>query len=703
MLQSFQGVVYKSVLPMMVVGIAVIVAVSIYLPYETRRKSLLISQPTTYNILLQQMKIGTQGLAFELDSQTMELSQHLRLMANETDQLRPIAQPLNRRILARFNNESNAVPLVDGDQIPTVGAFFQPGVTVPSQLAAHPYIAETENAIMAFRPILKSTPEVSQVYIGFLDDLIFWLERTYHRADNYVSATFMNFCTGKRQVGYLSHCDLWSILAFANPGTVVFVPPVVDDDTGQLVLSLSLTLQNIPGAAMGMDRDMTQMDLAVKGDPSSLTFNGYRILVHKNGNVITHPLFTNRTQTKRIELLEPNTSLNWTQLLINPPADAIFTRADGVEWVITANQVSTPGWVVCTLAPLSDLTAKGDKLSAQHTKLTNIGLSVMIPMSVLMIVYLIVHSAKASAPVAERLKSFHGGLSNVMSANRKQFIEHDMTRPTRRPDRPVAPATDLQGIEEAVDQVLAAVRINMADKVPRTLSSQVNFLRLIDEAIEIARPSKKTQRFLGVCLLKKSLLISDLAKHWPECGKTLEDAEAPLVESCRIAQQLEQRPDALECDKLAASSRPGNLALLLSDLKRYDSAYDEFAKCIKKHRELENASGYVPAYINTARAILLERKVEPPPNYASALVSGGLLHTDSPPAFGDTAPDLANVLGGSGIVITPVYASAPIVTAIELIPLKHKSSGMIQIAPAPIAASANQHLPDAPPAFFAME
>jgi hypothetical protein len=171
---SLEGSLHRAVLVPLVLAIVVFVVIAIVLPDNARSSSLSQSKATLLSANLAETQTRLSGLAQEINAQLVDVMEMAVMAANYTDRQLPVQKYFSQLYWARTNTENNAVPPVDGAGLSMFGAHFQYNMTSYSQLYHLPYANQSALAVTIFRPILRSRPAITQLYIGFADDLIFW-------------------------------------------------------------------------------------------------------------------------------------------------------------------------------------------------------------------------------------------------------------------------------------------------------------------------------------------------------------------------------------------------------------------------------------------------------------------------------------------------------------------------------------------------
>jgi len=163
----------------------------------------------------------------------------------------------------------------------------------------------------------------------------------------------------------------------------------------------------------------------------------------------------------------------------------------GEVWQMVCSLVTTPSWMLCATAPDSDLSSAGDILADESRRLTIIGVSVLIPLLILMLAMIYYCDRRAARPIVKRLQSFTRRVDTLMTSDGKQLRETNPKVPIIREGRPPTPATDLGDIQIGVDMLRGAMRINALEST-NDQDKLIQQLSLVEEGLRTALRDAQT-------------------------------------------------------------------------------------------------------------------------------------------------------------------------------------------------------------------
>lgn len=519
-------------------------------------------------------------------------------MQNDTDQATPNRNResrMSRLYWARTNAEDMSLPPMDGAGYSRYAAHFKRGVTSYTELEATRWVNESSLMVNLWRPILRANPALDQVYVGYNNGLIAWLERTWKRADEYETGRFYDSGSRQYQIGYEPAWDEWFRrgMALSDVGSrAAFTPPYFDASTRALTTTCYLGLRSQPGV-VAADLDMASIQNAVQ--TGNLSAAGYVVLFQQEtGLVIVHPRLNTTGNPVRIETLEPD--IAWQPILSSARADLPFlisktispvTNDTSLRHSIGCVWIPRPNFVACTFTPIEDFLKAGSNLKArndQQIMILSIVYGVLLVAEIVLCYsWTLTVAQPIQAALLEHTQSLHDLRKELPSG-----------RPICRVDKPEPICAEMKHVDQSMEMLTAAMRLNQLPLHDR--SKTRDCLLVIKECLTIFEKQKPNgqemrdalTRAISVVLNNQALLLHRLGEAPKTAISLLEGSIQRLM--CLSRHHLH--------DTLALASRWDNLGVMQLNQKDMESAMRSFIASRSEYRKVDAHEGIAKVSAN---------------------------------------------------------------------------------------------------------
>ncbi|MBR5597196.1 MAG: HD domain-containing protein [Lachnospiraceae bacterium] len=214
----------------------------------------------------------------------------------------------------------------------------------------------------------------------------------------YIDDTYVDGVGWIPEEGYVPTERTWYTEAMKGEGKVVFVPPYVDAQTGQVIFSLSRMLSNGKDV---ISLDLVMDDIQVLAEGIHLNENGYGFVMDRDGLIVAHSNQEERGKKYILEEADQYSDMEYLiQKILYGTKGAFPITISGEECVVFVETVED-NWYVVMVINSADLFEKVHKVL-----ITNVILSLIVFMLVSYFCTTNYHNKRKAQHYSEELKKY---------------------------------------------------------------------------------------------------------------------------------------------------------------------------------------------------------------------------------------------------------------------------------------------------------